>query len=286
MLRYLKRLEDRDIALNRSMIPLGSCTMKLNATAEMMPVTFPGFADIHPFAPAGPGAGLCGAHAAAGPIGSARSPASPPSRCSPTPAARASTPGLLAIRAWHRARGEADRDVCLIPSSAHGTNPASAVMAGMRVVVVACDRDGNVDLADLRAKAEQHAARLAALMVTYPEHARRVRGGDPRDLRAGPRARRPGLHGRRQHERAGGADLAGGDRRRCVPPQPAQDLLHPAWRRRARRRADRRRRASRAAPAEPSAASRAPGRRRATARSAPRPSAAPASCPSPTPISA
>ncbi len=167
MLRYLKRLEDRDVALNRSMIPLGSCTMKLNATAEMMAVTLPGFADVHPFAPASQTAGynemiarlsawLCAATGFAA------------VSLQPNAGSQGEYAGLLAIRAYHVARGQGARDVCLIPSSAHGTNPASAVMAGLRVVVVGCDRDGNVDLADLAAKAAAHAARLAALMVTYP----------------------------------------------------------------------------------------------------------------------
>ena len=167
MLRYLKRLEDRDIALNRSMIPLGSCTMKLNATAEMMPVSLPGFADIHPFAPPEQTRGyltlierlsgwLCQVTGFAA------------VSLQPNAGSQGEYAGLLAIRAYHASRGEAHRDVCLIPSSAHGTNPASAVMAGYRVVVTGCDRDGNVDLADLRAKAAQHGDRLAALMVTYP----------------------------------------------------------------------------------------------------------------------
>ena len=117
-----------------------------------------------------------------------RSPGSPPCRCSRTPAAQGEYAGLLAIRAYHEARGEAHRDVCLIPSVAHGTNPASAAMAGLRVVVVGCDRDGNVDLADLRAKAEQHARPAGGADDHLSQHARRVRGGDPRDLRA--RARR------------------------------------------------------------------------------------------------
>jgi glycine dehydrogenase len=167
MLRYLKRLEDRDVALNRSMIPLGSCTMKLNATAEMIPVTLPGFSDIHPFAPPEQTLGYNSLierlkewlKAATGFAGIS---------LQPNAGSQGEYAGLLAIRAYQAARGEAHRDICLIPSSAHGTNPASAAMAGLRVVVVGCDRDGNIDLADLRAKATQHAAKLAALMVTYP----------------------------------------------------------------------------------------------------------------------
>ncbi len=167
MLRYLRRLADKDYALDRGMIPLGSCTMKLNATTEMEPITWPGFADVHPFAPAHQVAGyrelieglerwlaeVTGYDAVS---------------LAPNAGSQGELAGLLAIRGYHRATGQADRDVCLIPSSAHGTNAASAVMAGMRVVVVACDADGNVDLADLDRKIEQHAARLAAIMVTYP----------------------------------------------------------------------------------------------------------------------
>jgi glycine dehydrogenase len=167
MLRYLKRLEDRDIALNRSMIPLGSCTMKLNATAEMIPITLPGFADIHPFAPAEQTEGyntlivrladwLARATGFAG------------VSLQPNAGSQGEYAGLLSIRAWQHARGQGQRDICLIPSSAHGTNPASAAMAGLRVVVVGCDRAGNIDLDDLKAKIVEHADRLAALMVTYP----------------------------------------------------------------------------------------------------------------------
>jgi glycine dehydrogenase len=167
MLRYLKRLEDRDIALNRGMIPLGSCTMKLNATAEMLPITWAGFADMHPFAPPEQTVGysrlitdLCETLARATGFAAVS--------IQPNAGSQGEYAGLLAIRAWHESRGDAQRRICLIPSSAHGTNPASAAMAGLRIVVVGCDRAGNIDIADLRAKAERHAHELAALMVTYP----------------------------------------------------------------------------------------------------------------------
>jgi glycine dehydrogenase len=166
MLRYLRRLSDRDFALDRGMIPLGSCTMKLNATAEMEPVGLPGFADIHPFAPAESVPGYLSLideleEWLAEVTGYAKV------SVQPNAGSQGELAGLLAIRAYHRSRRE-DRDVCLIPSSAHGTNAASAVMAGMRVVVVAALPDGTVDLDDLRAKCEEHGARLAAIMVTYP----------------------------------------------------------------------------------------------------------------------
>ena len=167
MLRYMRRLADKDLALDRTMIPLGSCTMKLNATTEMIPVTWREFGGLHPFAPAAQTLGyktltdeleqmlcVCTGYDAVS--------------LQPNAGSQGEYAGLLAIRAYHASRGEAHRDVCLIPSSAHGTNPATSQMAGLRVVVVACDDKGNVDVADLRAKAEQHSDKLAAIMITYP----------------------------------------------------------------------------------------------------------------------
>ena len=167
MLRYMRRLAGRDLALDRSMIPLGSCTMKLNATTEMIPVTWTQFASLHPFAPPDQTAGyaelfkrlerllciLAGYDAVS---------------LQPNSGAQGEYAGLLAIRAYHASRGDAGRTICLIPASAHGTNPASAHMAGMAVVVVSCDARGNIDLADLRTKAEHYATQLAAVMITYP----------------------------------------------------------------------------------------------------------------------
>ncbi|MGI9025090.1 MAG: aminomethyl-transferring glycine dehydrogenase, partial [Burkholderiaceae bacterium] len=167
MLRYLRRLADKDIALDRAMIPLGSCTMKLNATSEMIPVTWPAFAHMHPFAPESQTEGY---RAMIGELEDMLCEATGYSAVSlqPNAGSQGEYTGLLVVRAWHASRGEAHRDVCLIPSSAHGTNPASAQMAGLKVVVVACDDMGNVDLDDLEAKASEHADDLAAVMVTYP----------------------------------------------------------------------------------------------------------------------
>ncbi len=167
MLRYLKRLESRDLSLTTSMIPLGSCTMKLNAASEMFPLTWPEFSRMHPFAPLRQTRGyqivfqqleqwlaeITGFAAIS---------------LQPNAGSQGEYAGLLVIRAYHASRGEAHRNVCLIPTSAHGTNPASAVMAGLKVASVACDKEGNIDVADLRAKAEAHRNDLAALMVTYP----------------------------------------------------------------------------------------------------------------------
>ncbi|MDD2104527.1 beta-eliminating lyase-related protein, partial [Pseudomonas putida] len=167
LMRYLRKLADKDLALDRTMIPLGSCTMKLNAASEMIPVTWAEFGALHPFAPAEQSAGyqqltdeleamLC---AATGYDSIS---------LQPNAGSQGEYAGLLAIRAYHQSRGEDRRDICLIPSSAHGTNPATAQMAGMRVVVTACDARGNVDIEDLRAKAIEHREHLAALMITYP----------------------------------------------------------------------------------------------------------------------
>ncbi|HET8693625.1 MAG TPA: aminomethyl-transferring glycine dehydrogenase, partial [Aquabacterium sp.] len=167
MLRYLRALSDKDLALDRTMIPLGSCTMKLNATSEMIPITWPEFAQIHPFAPREQLKGydllneqLCSwLSQATGYAGIS---------LQPNAGSQGEYAGLLIIKAYHEGRGEGHRDICLIPESAHGTNPASAQMAGMKVVVTKCDADGNVDLDDLKAKCEQHSANLACVMITYP----------------------------------------------------------------------------------------------------------------------
>ena len=167
MLRYIRSLSDKDLALDRSMIPLGSCTMKLNATSEMIPITWPEFANMHPFAPADQQQGyaeldkqlrdwLCQATGYAG------------ISLQPNAGSQGEYAGLLVIKAFHEAQGQGHRNICLIPASAHGTNPASAQMVGMTVVVTACDTKGNVDMVDMTKKCEQHSANLAAVMITYP----------------------------------------------------------------------------------------------------------------------
>ena len=167
MLRWLRKLSDRDLALDRTMIPLGSCTMKLNATAEMEPISWPEFAAVHPFAPADQTTGY---RQLITELENTLVEITGYDRVSlqPNAGSQGEYAGLLAIRGYHRSRGDHDRSICLIPSSAHGTNAASAVLAGMKVVVVACDERGDVDLADLEAKIAEHGERLAALMITYP----------------------------------------------------------------------------------------------------------------------
>jgi len=167
LLRYMRKLSDRDLALDRAMIPLGSCTMKLNATTEMIPLTWPEFGSLHPFAPSEQAKGY---HVLFRRLEKALCDITGYDAISlqPNSGAQGEYAGLLAIRAYHAARGEPHRKVCLIPSSAHGTNPASASMVGMEVVVTACDIRGDVDVDDLRAKAEKHSKNLAAVMITYP----------------------------------------------------------------------------------------------------------------------
>lgn len=167
MLRYMRKLSDRDLALDRAMIPLGSCTMKLNATTEMMPLTWPEFSSLHPFAPREQANGY---HALFARLEKWLCDITGYDAISlqPNSGAQGEYAGLLAIRGYHAARGETHRKICLIPSSAHGTNPASAAMVGMDVVVVACEKNGDVDVNDLRAKAEKHSNDLAAVMITYP----------------------------------------------------------------------------------------------------------------------
>ncbi|AMO36826.1 aminomethyl-transferring glycine dehydrogenase [Thauera humireducens] len=167
MLRYLKKLQNRDLALDHSMISLGSCTMKLNATSEMIPITWPEFANLHPFAPREQAAGYL--EMIEGLADYLRAVTGFPAICmQPNSGAQGEYAGLVAIARYHASRGEAHRNVCLIPKSAHGTNPATAQMCGMQVVVVDCDDNGNVDVDDLKAKAAKHAGQLAALMITYP----------------------------------------------------------------------------------------------------------------------
>ena len=167
MMRYLRKLSDWDLALDRTMIPLGSCTMKLNAASEMMPVTWRQFSDIHPFAPLEQAEGYREMFDELEAM-LAEATGYDAVSLQPNSGAQGEYAGLLAIRAYHESRGDSQRNICLIPQSAHGTNPASAALAGMEVVIVACDEDGDIDIADLVLKAEEHADRLAAIMVTYP----------------------------------------------------------------------------------------------------------------------
>ena len=236
MLRYLRRLADRDFALDRGMIPLGSCTMKLNATTEMVAVTWPEFAQVHPFAPHEQTRGIRGlVDELSGWL--CEITGYDAVSLQPNAGSQGELAGLLAIAAYHRSRGDDQRTVCLIPSSAHGTNAASAVMAGLRVVVVKTDPiTGNVDLDDLKAKVEEHRETLAAIMVTYPS-THGVFEDTITDLCAM-------VHDAGGQVYVDGANLnalvgvarPGQVRRRRLAPEPAQDLLHPArrWRPRGR----------------------------------------------------
>ena len=233
------------------MIPLGSCTMKLNATTEMIPLTWPEFANLHPFAPREQAHGY---HALFARLEQWLCDITGYDAISlqPNSGAQGEYAGLLAIRGYHAARGEPHRKVCLIPSSAHGTNPASASMAGMEVVVVACDA--------ARRRRRRRSPRQGGAACEQPRRRhdhlsldpRRVRGAYPRDLRHRAWPWRPGLSRRRQHECAGRPVAARRLRRRCQPSQSAQDVLHSAWRRRPRHGTDRRQGASGAVPAGPS----------------------------------
>ena len=230
-MRFLRSLERKDIGLDTSMIPLGSCTMKLNAASAMMPITWPEFSTLHPFAPVEQAAGyqqilrelesaLCTITGFAA------------VSLQPNSGAQGEFAGLMVIRAYHRDRGDADRDVVLIPASAHGTNPASSVDG--RHARRSSSRAGRTaastsTICAAKAGAAQRAAGGADGDV--PVDARRVRGRHPGGLRHRPPARRPGVHGRREHERAGRADEPRRHRRRRLPPEPAQDVQHPARRR-------------------------------------------------------
>jgi glycine dehydrogenase len=235
LLRYIRKLSDRDLALDRTMIPLGSCTMKLNATAEMEAISWPEFASIHPFAPDSQTEGwrelIDGLEADLAEITGYDQVS-----IQPNAGSQGELAGLLAIRGYHLSRGDAQRNICLIPASAHGTNAASAVLAGMKVVVVATAADGTIDHTDLYAKIEAHKDVLSAIMITYPS-THGVYDADVREVC-------DAVHAAGGQVYVDGANLnalvgpgaAGQVRRRRVAPEPAQDLLHPAWRRRSRRR--------------------------------------------------
>ena len=245
MLRYIFKLMSRDLSLAQSMIPLGSCTMNLNGTSEMIPVTWPEFGRMHPFAPSDQTLGYAQVFKELE-AWLAEITGFEKVWLQPNAGSQGEYAGLLAIHAYHAAKGESDRTVCLIPESAHGTNPASAVIAGFTVVVVATDAGGNIDVADLRKKAEANKADARRTHDHLPFHPRCVRRVRQGSLLHHPRVRRTGLHGRREHERPGRPVPAGRYRGRRLPPQPAQDLLHPPRRWRAGHGADRGRRASRA----------------------------------------
>lgn len=212
MLRYLRKLSDRDYALDRGMIPLGSCTMKLNATTEMEPVTWPEFGQLHPFVPAEQAQGYL---TLIQELEERLAEVTGYDKVSlqPNAGSQGELAGLLAVRGYHRANGDDQRTVCLIPSSAHGTNAASAVMAGMKVVVVKTAEDGEIDVDDLRAKIEQHRDQLAVLMITYPS-THGVFEEHVADICAQVHeAERAGVRRRRQPQRAGGPRQAGPLRR-------------------------------------------------------------------------
>ncbi len=238
-MRYLKKLENRDISLVHSMIPLGSCTMKLNAASEMAPITWPEFAAIHPFVPAAQAAGY---QAMLDQLGRWLADITGFEAVSfqPNSGAQGEYAGLLAIRNYLAARGEPHRDVCLIPSSAHGTNPASAQMMGLKIVVIGCDSQGNIDMEDLAAKVRVHRDRIAALMVTYPSTHGVFEDGISDACRlvheAGGQVYMDGANMNAQ----AGLTKPGDHRRRRLPPEPAQDVLHTARRRRTGHGADRR----------------------------------------------
>ena len=260
MTRYIRRLSDRDLALDRAMIPLGSCTMKLNATVEMLPISWPEFSELHPFVPADQAEGyrrliddlsekLC------------RITGYDAISMQPNSGAQGEYAGLLTIRAWHRSRGDAGRDVCLIPTSAHGTNPASAHMAGMTVVAVKSLENGDIDIDDFRAKADSYARPARSLHDHLSLDARRLRGDRAGDLRHHPPAWRTGVSRRCKPQRPRRHRAARRRRSRCQPPEPAQDILHSPWRRRPRHGPDRRQGAPRPASAGPRRHGRPRGRR-------------------------
>ena len=249
-MRFLRRLADKDLALDRAMIPLGSCTMKLNAAAEMMPVSWPSVANLHPFAPAAHCRRLPRHDRRSGALAGRNHRLRRASRCSPMPAARANMPACWPSAASTPSRGEAQPQRLPDPllRARHQSGERQHGRHARRRRAPATEA-GDIDVDDLKAKVAEHAANLAALMITYPSTHGVFEEG-VRDICAlVHRAWRPGLSRRRQPQRAGRAGAAGRHRRRRLPHEPAQDLLHSAWRRRAGRRPDRRQGASAAVPA-------------------------------------